>query len=224
MPRLLGAEDDPSGPAAATGPLRELARRLRGLRFGRSDAVMASLVPAIIEQKVTGREAQRRLSAAGPALRRAGARAGGLHCRQLRPPGCPALLRPAPAGPGATPRGDASSAPPGAARRLEASVTLPHAEALARLRAVPGVGAWTAAETARAAFGDPDAVSLGDFHLPNLVAWALAGEPRGDDARMLELLEPFRGQRARARASPRALGHAPPRYGPRRPLRWIVGI
>ena len=46
------------------------------------------------------------------------------------------------------------------------------------------------------ALGDDDAVSVGDFHIPNLVAWALAGEPRADDARMLELLEPYRGRRA----------------------------
>ena len=63
--------------------------------------------------------------------------------------------------------------------------------------AVPGIGPWTAAEVGVRALGDADAVSVGDFHLPNLVAFALAGEPRGTDARMLELLEPYRGQRAR---------------------------
>ena len=62
---------------------------------------------------------------------------------------------------------------------------------------MPGIGPWTAAEVVRFAFGDPDAVSVGDYHLPNMVAWALAGEPRADDARMLELLEPYRGQRGR---------------------------
>ena len=65
------------------------------------------------------------------------------------------------------------------------------------LRAIPGIGPWTAAEVGIRAFGDPDAVSVGDFHLPNMVAWALAGEPRGTDERMLELLEPYRGQRGR---------------------------
>ncbi len=59
---------------------------------------------------------------------------------------------------------------------------------------LPGVGPWTAAVTALAAWGDPDAVPVGDFHLPNTVCWALARE-RGDDARMLELLEPYRGHR-----------------------------
>ena len=71
------------------------------------------------------------------------------------------------------------------------------AEATSRLRSLPGIGPWTAAEVVRCAFGDPDAVSVGDYHIPNSVAWALAGEPRADDARMLELLEPYRGQRGR---------------------------
>ena len=72
-----------------------------------------------------------------------------------------------------------------------------------------------ARRTARAAFGDPDAISVGDYHLPNVVCWALAGEPRGDDARMLELLEPFRGQRARAARLVETSGIGAPRYGPR---------
>ena len=45
------------------------------------------------------------------------------------------------------------------------------------------------------AMGDPDAVAVGDFHLKNLVSTALAGEPRGTDQRMLELLAPYAGQR-----------------------------
>ena len=71
------------------------------------------------------------------------------------------------------------------------------AEATRRLTAIPGIGPWTAAEVVRIAYGDPDAVSVGDYHMPNTVAWALAGEPRGDDARMLALLAPFRGHRGR---------------------------
>ena len=107
------------------------------------------------------------------------------------------------------------------AARLESAVGLPPEQALALLRSVPGVGAWTAAETARAAFGDPDAISVGDFHLPHLVSWALAGEPRGDDARMLELLEPYRGQRARLVRLLELSGIVPPRYGPRLAARSI---
>jgi 3-methyladenine DNA glycosylase/8-oxoguanine DNA glycosylase len=107
---------------------------------------------------------------------------------------------------------------------LENAAELAPTAALKRLRAIPGVGAWTAAETARSAFGDPDALSLGDFHMPNLVAWALAGEPRGDDARMLELLEPYRGQRGRLVRILELSRIEAPRYGPRLPVRSIDRI
>jgi 3-methyladenine DNA glycosylase/8-oxoguanine DNA glycosylase len=68
------------------------------------------------------------------------------------------------------------------------------------------------------AFGDADAVSVGDYHLKNVAAWHLAGEARGTDERMLELLEPFRPFRG---VVMRLLGFAgaAPRFGPRMPLR-----
>ena len=88
-------------------------------------------------------------------------------------------------------------------------------EAYARLGAVPGIGPWTLAEVGRIAFGDPDAISVGDYHLPNVVAWALVREPRADDARMLELLEPYRGQRGRVQRLLEVSGIGAPRYGPR---------
>jgi 3-methyladenine DNA glycosylase/8-oxoguanine DNA glycosylase len=97
-------------------------------------------------------------------------------------------------------------------------------EAERRLRALPGIGPWTAAEAIRSALGDPDAVSVGDFHLPHLVSWALAGEPRGDDARMLELLEPYRGHRGRAIRLLELSGIGAPRYGPRMGLRSIAAL
>ena len=98
---------------------------------------------------------------------------------------------------------------------FEAIVDLPLAEAYARLTAVPGIGPWTAAEVGVRALGDQDAVSVGDFHLPNLVAYALAREPRGTDDRMLELLEPYRGARARVVRLLELSGLRAPRYGPR---------
>jgi 3-methyladenine DNA glycosylase/8-oxoguanine DNA glycosylase len=115
----------------------------------------------------------------------------------------------------------------GAATRadlLEALVGLQLQAAYARLTSLPGVGPWTAAEVGRAAFGDADAVSVGDYHLPNLVAWVLAGEPRGDDARMLELLEPYRGQRGRVVRMLELSGLRAPRYGPRMAPRSIATI
>jgi 3-methyladenine DNA glycosylase/8-oxoguanine DNA glycosylase len=105
------------------------------------------------------------------------------------------------------------------AARIESTTTLVaagrHADAYRILRAFPGVGQWTVAEVGQRVYGDPDAVSVGDFHIPSLVSWALAGEPRADDARMLELLEPYRGQRARVVRLLEASGIQPPRYGPR---------
>jgi 3-methyladenine DNA glycosylase/8-oxoguanine DNA glycosylase len=96
--------------------------------------------------------------------------------------------------------------------------------AYAALRAYPGIGPWTAGEVGLRAFGDPDAVSVGDFHIPNMVCWALAREPRGTDDRMLELLEPYRGQRARVIRVLELTGVKAPRYGPRMPTRRIEGL
>ena len=93
------------------------------------------------------------------------------------------------------------------------------AAASERMRALPGVGPWTAAEVALVALGDADAVPVGDYHVPHMVSWALAGEPRGSDERMLDLLEPFAGHRGRVVRLLAAAGLAAPRFGPRMPLR-----
>jgi len=93
-----------------------------------------------------------------------------------------------------------------------------------RLTAVPGLGEWSAAEIAAVALGDADAVSTGDYHLKHVVSWALAGEPRGSDDRMLELLEPYRGQRGRAIRLLELAGVQAPRRGPRKPLHRIEAI
>jgi 3-methyladenine DNA glycosylase/8-oxoguanine DNA glycosylase len=67
-----------------------------------------------------------------------------------------------------------------------------------RLLSIPGIGPWTTESILGFAYGDADAVPTGDLHLPSLVSSVLAAEPDGTDERMLELLEPFRGQRFRA--------------------------
>lgn len=87
--------------------------------------------------------------------------------------------------------------------------------ALARLRVVPGVGEWTAAETVQRAMGDPDTVSVGDYHIHDVVVHALTGRARGDDAEMLRLLEPWRGQRQRVVRLVEQSGVGAPRFGPR---------
>ena len=203
------------GRVTRSSTISPVAPRASGSRASR--AVLESLVPAILEQKVTGQEARR----AWPGLIRVhGEPAPG-------PPEWRLRLGPAPATLAALPyyayhpfgveqrRADLIRRVAARAAWFEAIVDLPLAEAYARLTAVPGIGPWTAAEVGVRALGDEDAVSVGDFHLPNLVAYALAGEPRGTDARMLELLEPYRGQRARVVRLLELSGVRAPRYGPR---------
>jgi 3-methyladenine DNA glycosylase/8-oxoguanine DNA glycosylase len=92
------------------------------------------------------------------------------------------------------------------------------------LHAIPGIGPWTSATVIQQAFGDPDAIIVGDYHLPNIVAWNLAGEARATDERMLELLEPFAPHRARAVRLLAADGAHAPRRGPGRRIRSIASI
>lgn len=100
----------------------------------------------------------------------------------------------------------------------------PLEEARAALAALPGVGRWTVAEVSRLALGDPDAVSVGDFHVPHLVSWLLAGEPRGDDTRMLDLLAPYEGHRGHVQLLLEASGATAPRFGPRMEVRSYADI
>jgi endonuclease III len=90
------------------------------------------------------------------------------------------------------------------------------------LEKLPGVGPWTAGEVCRIALGDPDAISVGDYHLPHIVSWAFAGEPRGTDERMLQLLEPYRGQRGRVEVLLEASGITAPAFGPKMERRSFV--
>ena len=223
-PALIGMDDDPSAFRSHHPVIHDLHRRMPGIRIGRTGAVMEALVPSILEQKVTGKEAWLAYAAI---VRRYGEPAPG-------PTGL--MLPPAPERLAGIPsydlhplgverrRADTVRRACKVARRMEEIVAMPVHDAYARLRVIPGVGVWTAAEVARVALGDPDAVSVGDYHLKNQVAWVLAGEPRATDERMLELLEPYRGQRARAVRLIEASGITAPRYGPRRPLRRLRHI
>jgi 3-methyladenine DNA glycosylase/8-oxoguanine DNA glycosylase len=101
------------------------------------------------------------------------------------------------------------------APRLEQCAMLPPADAAARLRLVPGIGEWTAAETLQRAVGAPDAISVGDYHLPSLVSYVLAGRPRGTDDDMLALLAPWAPQRQRVMRLIESCGLRVPRRGPR---------
>jgi 3-methyladenine DNA glycosylase/8-oxoguanine DNA glycosylase len=221
---LMGEQDDPAKFAPRTPLLRELQRRFAGVRMTRTGAVFEALVPAVVEQKVTGIEARR---AYRHLVRACGERAPGPRPLFVAPSAERLARMPYHVfHPFGIERRRADTIRRAALRaaRLEEACDLSGAEAQARLRAIPGIGAWTAAEVVRVALGDPDAVSVGDYHLPSVVSWALAGEARADDKRMLALLEPYRGQRARVVRLLELAGITPPAFGPRMPPRWIAAI
>jgi 3-methyladenine DNA glycosylase/8-oxoguanine DNA glycosylase len=225
-PDLLGEADDWSTLDVSAHPrLHDVRRHRAGARLCRTNRVFEALVPAILEQRVTGTEAW---------LAWRGLIRG--HSEPAPGPADPTLwLPPSAEAIRAVPSWDwhRYGVDPGRARtiaaaatvanRLEECVPLASASgnagdmelAARRLRVVPGVGEWTAAETALRALGNPDAVSVGDFHLKNLVGYALTGATRSDDDTMLELLEPWRGQRARVVRLIELSGLAPPKFGPR---------
>jgi 3-methyladenine DNA glycosylase/8-oxoguanine DNA glycosylase len=227
---LVGLHDDPATLTPLHPAVAVAQRRLPGLRIGSTARVMEALLPAILEQKITGDEARR---AYRGLLALAGEDApGGFGLRLPPDPDALAALPYHAFHPAGIERRRAeliravcreadrlerlgmAAAGPGAD---EAS----RAAAYAALQAFPGIGPWTAAEVGIRAFGDPDAVSVGDYHLPGMVNWALAGEPRGTDERMLELLEPYRGQRGRVLRLLELAGMGAPRRGPRMPTRRI---
>ncbi|GAB7053073.1 DNA-3-methyladenine glycosylase family protein [Catenuloplanes indicus] len=218
---IAGLDDDVTGfPAVAAGHpvVAELARVHRGVRLPATGLVFPRLVRAILEQKVTGKEAFRGWSGL---VRRYGTPAPGP---------CPDLWVPPAADVVAGlaywalhPLGVEQRRAQTVLRAATLAATLSRctdsATLTRRLLDIPGVGPWTAAETVRTVCGDADAVSVGDFHIPNTVAWGLAGEARGDDARMLALLAPFAGHRGRVCVLLEAAGIAAPRFGPRMPIR-----
>ena len=224
-PDLVGARDSLDGWDPPYAVLREAHARHPGFRIPRTGLVFDAVLPAVIEQRVLGVEGWRSF---GQVVRRYGTPAPGPEGMPplVVPPG-PDVLRRLPswewhrAGVEEA-RARVVRAAAHVAGRLEEAVGMPPADALRRLRAVPGIGPWTAAEVAQRALGDADAVSVGDLHLPHLVGWALAGH-RTDDAGMLELLEPVRGHRYRATRLLELSGAANPRFGPRYAGRDIRG-
>ncbi len=219
-PGLVGIEDDRSGFVAHHELAAAGLKANPGWRIAKSRLVVQSLVPAIIEQRVTGKEAF----------------AG--HARLVRRFGAPApgpgerlglMTPPAPRDWGRIPSWEWLGAGIDRARsavavraashagRIEECADLPLAEAHSRLRALPGVGEWTAAEVAQRALGDPDSPSFGDYHLAKNLTWALDGVI-GDDDRARELLAPYAGHRYRAAVYIGMAGGRRPRRGPRMTL------
>ncbi len=223
---LLGLNDEwadfqPGEPTVAAA-----ARRAPHLRLGRSGRVLEALLPAIIEQRVPGADAFR-------AWRTLVTRFGG-----PAPGPAPARMRVFPAAEvwRAIPSWEfhRANVDPGRARTvvlaagradaLERLVSGPAEAARTALMSLPGVGVWTAAEVAQRAFGDADALSVGDYHVSKMVGWTLVGRPL-DDAGMVELLEPMRPHRHRVVRLLEVSGLAvEPRRGARLPVQNIHGL
>lgn len=219
VPELLGSGDVVGDFDVSQNAFLDQARRRHpGLRLLRTNLVFEMMLAAILEQKVTGTEARR-------AWRQLILAHG-----EVAPGPAPAELRVFPAAAtwrlipswewhaaGVDPqRSRTALAAASVAGSLERTLALGRGneEITRKLRSIPGVGIWTAAETTQRSHGDPDSVSVGDYHLPALVGWALVGRPVDDDG-MAELLEPWRGQRQRVMRLIEASGFAKPRFGPR---------
>jgi 3-methyladenine DNA glycosylase/8-oxoguanine DNA glycosylase len=212
---MLGADDDPAGfePPDVLAPAW---RRHRHWRLGATDLVMESLVPTIIEQKVTGHEA---FAGFRGLVRRFGERAPAPPALDLWVQPTPETLRMIPSWEWLRlPVDGGRSRPIVTAARVAASLERAAATSLdefdRRLRSLPGIGVWSSAEVRSAALGDADAVSFGDYHVAKDVGWALVGEPV-DDEGLAELLEPFRPHRHRVQRLVELAGIGRPRRGPR---------
>jgi 3-methyladenine DNA glycosylase/8-oxoguanine DNA glycosylase len=217
VPGLLGAHDDPSGFDPRHPVLLDVHRRHPHWRFGRTDRLFEALVASIIEQKVTGKEA---FGGFRTLVHFHGERAPGPGRRQklwIQPSA--EVLRRIPSWEWLRMHVDPARSRTivQAARVADSLDRLTPAETDAKLRTLQGVGVWTSAEVRQRAFGDPDAVSFGDYHVAKDVGWALLGR-RIDDDELAELLEEWRPHRGRVQAYVALAGLGAPRRGPRMPL------
>ncbi len=219
VPAWVGEFDEPAALVPAHAAVQRAARCGLGMRMASVGGLVEVLIPTILAQKVTGIEAARSYRqlvarygdpAPGPAGLRLPpdpARLAALRYFHFHPLGVEQR------------RAETIIRVCREADRIEATAGRGLEMAYRFLHHLRGIGPWTSASALMVARGDPDAVPVGDFHLPNIVAWALAGEPRGTDERMLELLAPYGGQRGRVvRLLERYAGRAPaygPRYAPR---------
>jgi 3-methyladenine DNA glycosylase/8-oxoguanine DNA glycosylase len=226
LPALLGADDDASDFAPTDPTVAAAHRRVPHLRLGRTGQVLEALVPAVIEQRVPGADAFRSWRVL---LTKYGTPPPGPAPSGMRVPPSAQVWRTIPSW-----EFHRANVDPGRARTvvscaqraasLERLATRPAAQAREALTSLPGVGQWTAAETAQRAFGDADAVSVGDYHIPKMIGWTLLGRPVDDDG-MLELLEPMRPHRHRVVRLLEASGLAyEPRRGARLPVQQIHSI
>ena len=217
--RWIGLGDHPESFVTDHPLVRRIHHFNPGARFGATGLVSEALWPAILAQKVTGREAARSMRAL---VRRWGDPAPGpqVGVRLLPDPGKLASAGYYDLHPLGLERKRAVTLLRAAGwyERIEKTADLPPGEARGFLERLPGIGEWTSAKTVASSHGDADAVAVGDYHLKNVVAWHLTGRPRGTDEEMMELLEPFRPHRGRVVRLLERAGKAP-QFGPRMPLR-----
>ena len=215
LPQIVGEHDDLSSFRPRDDVVRGMARRGRGVRLPSVGVMIEVLLPVILAQKVTGIEA-------GRSYRRLLRTYGGSAPGPIDLP-----LSPDPASLAKLPyydlhplgvekkRADALIRVCREADRIEAAAATGVSEAHKVLAGIRGIGPWTSARVCMVVVGDADAVPVGDYHIPNSVAWALASEPRATDERMLELLEPYPGQRGRVVRLIELFGGHAPAYGPK---------
>lgn len=217
LPALLGAEDDRSGFDPQEPTIARAATRVPHLRLGRTGRVLEALVPAILEQRVYGKDARR---AWRTLVGKYGSPAPGPAPAHMRVPPTAEAWRRVPSWEFHLANVDPGRARTvvGCAQRADALERLVHRSceaARTALMSLPGVGVWTAAEVAQRAMGDADALSIGDYHLSTMVGWSLLGHPIDDDE-MVTLLAPLSPHRHRAVRLLEASGLAVnPRFGPR---------
>jgi len=226
LPAMLGADDDASDFVPRDPTVAAAYQRVPDLRLGRTERVLEALIPAVIEQRVPGADAFRSWRVL---VTKYGTPAPGPAPAGMRVPPSAEVWRYIPSWEFHRANVDPGRAQTvvSCARRatsLEKLASQPPAQVREALQSLPGVGAWTAAETAQRAFGDADAVSLGDYHIPKMIGWTLVGRPV-DDATMLELLEPMRPHRHRVVRVLEASGLAyEPRRGARLPVQNIRSL
>jgi 3-methyladenine DNA glycosylase/8-oxoguanine DNA glycosylase len=219
LDRWIGAGDGAHTWAPDHELVASLQRRRPGIRFGRTDLVFEAVMDAVINQKVTGREAAAGLR--GMTRRFSGPAPGPADGLWLPPP-ADALAESAyhdfhDLGIEKK-RADTVRRLAAEAQRIDRLADLDPPEAMRALARFRGVGEWTVNETLVISHGYTDAVSVGDYHLKNIVAWHLAGREKGTDEEMLVLLEPFRPHRARVVRLLEGAGR-PQRKGPRMTVR-----
>jgi 3-methyladenine DNA glycosylase/8-oxoguanine DNA glycosylase len=223
---LLGAADDATGFAPEEPMIAAAQRKAPYLRLGRTGRVLDALVPAVLEQRVAGADSFRSWRLL---VTKFGAPAPGPAPPRMRVPPSAEVWRRIPSW-----EFHRANVDPGRARTivgcaqrassLERLTSRVAESARNALTSLPGVGVWTAAETTQRAFGDADALSIGDYHLAKVIGWTLLGHPI-DDAQMVRLLEPMRPHRYRAVRLLEVSGLARnPRFGPRQAIRNLAGL